>query len=290
MKRAIALAVVVMSLVACAAQAEPVKLAYKFTKNEVDKYKLSMNMTMNMPGLPDGKPLNMNMDMTLRQRTLEVFPDGSARVRASYAFDRVTGPGMDNAKAKMPQQTTVVMTMGPDGRVSNIEGLDKLMAGAGIPGMDMGQLSNMMGMNAMFPENPVDTGYTWSQSIPVPFMGTDATINSSVISVGEKIWSIPTVKIGQDFAMTGDIGKMMQSISSSIGGSGSNQQMLSSVTGNVAMNGKMEFDFANSIGKILKGKGDMAGTVSMHIPGSSGSAGMDMTMQMNMRISMSRFK
>lgn len=287
MKRLIPLALVLLFVAACAAQAEPMKLAYKFTKNEVDKYKLSMNMTVNMPGLPDGKPLDMKMEMTLRQRTLEVYPDGSARVRASYAVDRVTGPGMDNAKSKVPQQSTVVMTMAPDGRVSNVEGLEKLMGASGIPGMDMSQFGNMMGMNAMFPENPVDTGYTWNQTIPIPFLGTDATVKSSVLSVGEKIWSIPTVKICQDFAMTGDMAKMMQSV---MGSSSSGGAVPAGLTGNMAMNGKMEFDFAHSIGKILKGKGDIAGTFNLHIPGSSGSTGMDMAMQMNMRISMSRFK
>lgn len=287
MKRLVSLATIVLLMAVCAAQAEPVKLAYKFTEGELDKYKVSMNMDMNMPGLPDGKPLSVNMDMTLRQRTLEVFPDGSARVRAAYAIDRMTGPGMENAKAKTPQQSTVVMTMGPDGRVTSIEGMERLMAQAGMKGMDMSQLTSVMGLSALFPENAVDTGYTWSQTIPIPFLGGDATVNSTVLSVGEKIWSIPTIKIGQDFVMSADLSKMMQSVASSTGVGG---QVPPGLTGNIAMNGRMEFDFANTLGKILKGRGDMAGTFSLHIPGSSGSTGMDMTMQMTMRISMSRFK
>ncbi|MGB9619813.1 MAG: hypothetical protein ACPL7K_05330, partial [Armatimonadota bacterium] len=53
-------ALVVFVFAASAAQAEPVKLAYRFTRGELDKYRVNMTVDMMMPGTQSAAPLSMS--------------------------------------------------------------------------------------------------------------------------------------------------------------------------------------------------------------------------------------
>lgn len=76
-------ATALLLLAATSAFAQPIKLQYKFTPGEIDKYKLAIAVTLAMPQM-QGKsipPMNFAMTMTTTQKTLGVLPDGSAKVR-----------------------------------------------------------------------------------------------------------------------------------------------------------------------------------------------------------------
>lgn len=86
--------VVALALAAAAAFAEPILLEYKFAPGDVDRYKLTMDMSMSMPGMPAkaGKSsMKMSMSMPYTQRAIEVYQDGSAKIKTTYGAPTITG-------------------------------------------------------------------------------------------------------------------------------------------------------------------------------------------------------
>ena len=300
MKRRIAVAAAVIFVIAaCAACAEPVTLAYKFTKGEIDKYKMAMSMSMNMPLLPGGSafpPMGMSMQMVFRQHTLDVLPDGSARIRVTYTPSdmKITGgPKMKKQPSVPNQSTSMVMTMTPDGRTTNVEGMDKALAASGVQNFDMNQFTNMMGQYAFLPAGPVEIGSSWNQTVPMPFTGGNMRVDSVLESYGEPIWSQPAAKINQKYSAYIDIGQLIRTFVGSMAGlKPKEQQAVGSITGGMDLNGAMDFYFAPAIGKVLKGAGNMTGAIKINMPSTVVKSGAPsaLTMDIDMKMSLTRFK
>lgn len=298
MKRWITIATLVLFVVAaCAAQAEPVKLAYKFTKGELDKYRVNMSMNMAMPNVPGGgnmQPINMAMEMVAQQRTLAVLPDGSAKIRVTYSTPKmkVTG-GPKTKQPVVPKQTfSVVMTMAPDGRVLAMEGMEKMFAASGLANSDMSQFTNLMGQYAFLPSEPVEIGTIWKQTVPMPFGAGDMTVDSVLQSYGERIWSLAAAGINQKFTAHIDLGQIIGSVMGSMPMKEKERQMISQMSGEIDMNGTMTFYFAPSIGKVLKGRGQMWAAITINMPAEAvrqGAPG-ELCMAMDMKMTMTRFK
>jgi hypothetical protein len=66
---------------AAGAYAESVKLEYRFTKGDVNKYNISGEINAklpNMPGMPNNGAMTFKMSMLQVQKVMEVYPDGTA--------------------------------------------------------------------------------------------------------------------------------------------------------------------------------------------------------------------
>ena len=298
MKRWIAIACVVSFVfAACAAHAEPIKLAYKFTKGELDKYRMNMSMNMTMPNAPGAgnvPPISMNMEMVAQQRTLDVMPDGSARIRVTYAAPKVNMTG--GPKSKKPpianQPFSVITTMTPEGRVLSIEGMEKMFAVSGLKNFDVSQFTNLMGQYAFLPSEPVEIGANWKQTVPMPFNAGDMTVDSVLESYGQQIWSQTAAGINQKFTCHMDLAQILKSVTGSMALKEKERQMISRMSGGIDINGTMTFYFAPAIGKVLKGSGQMWSTVKISMPAEAVAQGApsEMCMEMDMKMTLTRFK
>jgi len=285
---------------ACACHGEPIKLAYKFTKGELDKYRtnLSMNMTMPaIPGMGNVPPIAIEMETVVQQRTLEVLPDGSAKVRTTYSVPRLKITG--GPKGKMPeiskQSFSISWTITPQGRVTSVEGaekLQKMFESAGIQNFDMSLLTHQMTQFVFLPEEPVDVGSTWSQVVPLPLGWGDLRIESTLDSYGEQLWSQTTARITQKFNGRIDLSQVVKSVTSSAPLSEKERRSISEVSGSMEVDGNTTFLFAPVLGKILKASGQMWGKITINMPSEVVRKGgpAQMTMSMDMKFSLTRFK
>ena len=298
MKRCITIATLLLFVFAAvASQAEPIKLAYKFTKGELDKYRMNKSMNMTMPGIPGGgnmPPVSMTMEMVAQQRTLEVLPDGSARIRVTYSTPSMKMTGAPKMKQPaIPKQTfSVIMTMAPDGRVLSMEGMEKMLAASGLKNFDFSQFTNLMGQYAFLPPDPVEVGAMWKQTVPMPFGAGDMTVDSVLESYGEQIWSQVAAGVNTKYTAHMDLGQIMRSVAGSMAAKGKEWQMISQMSGGIDMNGTMTFYFAPAIGKVLKGSGQMWATVKIGMPAEAVRQGAppELCMDMDMKMTLTRFK
>jgi len=293
-RRITILALIVFLLAACAAQAEPIKLAYKFTRGGLDKYRVNMTVNMTLPSMPGTRsmsPISMSMEMLAWQRTLAVLPDGSAKLKITYSVPKVKLAGAANGRQPvLPKQSfSVVMTMAPDGRLLGIEGMERVFALQGAGNLDVSQFSNLMGQYVFLPSEPVEVGTRWTQTVPMPFDAGEMTVDSVLQSYGERVWSLTTAAINQKFGAHMDLGRVVNSVVDSAALGPKERQMMSQVSGSLDLNGTMTFYFSPTLGKILKGNGQIWASFAIGMPKEAVKQGAPaevyMTMDMNMTVS-----
>lgn len=292
-------AVLVLCL-GCLVSAEPIKLAYKFTKGELDKYRsnVSMNVIMpSLPGLGNVPPISITMETVQQSRTLEVLPDGSAKIRTSYSVSSVKMSGGPKGKTpQIPKQSfSLVFTMSPQGRVTSVEGAEKLkrmFESVGLPNFDMSFLTNQMTNYVLLPEEPVDVGSTWKEVIQFPLGWGEMSVESTLDSYGGQLWSHTTAHITQKFTGRVDLAQVVKSLASSPSWSEKERQAVSQISGTMDMNGTMTFIFAPILGKILKGTGQMWADMTLNMPSAAVAEGApaQIKMQMEVKFNLTRFK
>ncbi len=278
MKKLRALALVAVLIVAaCAAQADPVTLAYKFRAGEIDKYKLTMKMDFSIAGLaqvsgPNG-PVTVNMSVVVRQKTLGVYPDGSAKVAISCGEPQMRMSGMPPLpKSKQPWKApSITMVLAPDGSLRKIEGLEKAFAFKGAKDIDLGslrlsQLTSFLGQNAVFPSDPLEVGQTWENTIPLPFGGSELKVTSALVTANAAVGRTTAAKVEQTFDGSLDFSDMLKSFASMMPANATGRDMLSQVTGGLEVFGKMDYFFSPELGKVLRGGGEMVANMSMKLP------------------------
>jgi hypothetical protein len=154
MPAALAAALVVLSIAAGAARparAEPEDarlLAYKWTRGDVQRYRLTQDQRQRTEGLPGALPQSSHQEIELRQEIADVSPEGVAEVRSTYETVRLkveqagrvmvdydsTRPA-DITKTALPMVKTVAGLVGQtvsykvarDGSVSDVKGFDEIM-------------------------------------------------------------------------------------------------------------------------------------------------------------------
>ena len=166
----------------------PVILRYKFAAGQVRRYSYDMDMNMNMLTGQSGAsiPINMTMQMVMRQTVKSVRPaDGAATISTRIESMHMLQNGKEvatpaDAQAKMSQPFTQVML--PNGKVLSMTVPG--MAGMGAPGMDFGK--NMFSATALLPAGPVKIGDQWSGAIEAAAAGAQSTFNATLIGVDQK--------------------------------------------------------------------------------------------------------
>ncbi len=274
MKRLIPLALVLLFMAACAAQAESVKLVHKFKSGESDNYKISIVLFVSAPAL--SRSVDGTIDMTMCQRTLEVMPDGSARVRRSYSVDKVSGTGLNSNDLGIPKQFILAMTVDPHGGISQVQGLEMLANKDGQTTADSSLYTTIMGFDAILPAEAVEVNSIWKRSATVPMLGVEMAITGKVLSVGGRLWSQDTVKIGQDFSINSKLGSLLQTRFGAPAGS----------TGTSATQGNTELEYAPAIGKLLRGQANLVENISVSVPSSTD----EIEVEMRSSITITRFK
>jgi hypothetical protein len=294
LRACLVLLLVVMSAVAFA---EPITLEYKFTAGEVDKYKVTMEMSMDMPGMGSkttAPPMNTSITMTWTQKTLEVNADGSAKLRVTYGEPMISGPKTPHSAAKTTKLggQSVIMTMSKRGQMLSMDGLDKVMAASGLKNMDFSKLMCSSSRNALFPEGPVEVGQSWTQCAPLPFGKSQMNVTTTLVGADQQLWNQKAVQIKQTTVGQIDVNELMRTVTVGANVGGKSAPYLSSVTGALDLNGDMTYMFAPAIGKLLRGDGLMQAKMTMNVPGGAAKHGAPSTMSftMNMRMTITRFK
>jgi hypothetical protein len=278
--------------VASEAHAEGIKLAYKFRAGEIENYKLSMRISIDMAGFSQMQsplPMTMNIAMAMRQKTLGVYPDGSAKVYITCNEMKVNVPGKMALPKQQFKSPPITMVMAPDGSVRKIEGLEKTLAFSGAKGADLSalqikELMNFIGQAAVFPPSPLEIGQSWENSIPLPFGESHIKILSTLASANCAVGKTNAVKIEQTFDGSLDFSEILKSITDMIPANDQGRDVISGMTGGMEMFGTMVHYFAPSIGKIVKGRGELVANLLISMPPQlvkmGGPPRIDMTMNM----------
>ncbi len=281
------------------AYAEPVTLEYKFRKGEVDKYRLGVEMRLDLSGIAAATgqrnmpPMDIAMGMTVVQKTLDVYSDGSAKVKVTYSnpvFKGINMPAAASKQAKALQGQPVVMRISKRGRTMSIQGLEKIM-GSGMP-FNLNGIMDASSGNAVLPQGPVEVGQSWMENIPLPFGDSQIYVQSVLAGYDEEIWNLRVARVCQSCSGKLDLKAMLETFMRSMASSCRQQAPdLSSMSGELLVNGQMTNYFAPSIGKLLKSGGNLDAVINIVMPQSLTQQGAPQSLScaINIRMAMTRF-
>ena len=259
----------------------PVTLRYKFVAGQVRRYSYDMDMNMNMLTGQSGAaiPINMTMQMTMRQTVKSVRPaDGAAMLVTKIETLHMLQNGKEIAmpaaeQSKMSQPFTQVML--PNGKILSIAMPG--MAGMGVPGMDFSK--NMFSTTAFLPAGPVKVGDQWSGAVETSMAGAQSSFASTLTGVDQKNGAILATI---ESKTTGTIDKSL------VAGMPATMKMAGTISGT----GTQTFDATAGAVQSAIGTSDTDMTMNF-MPLANGApapAGMpsSMKMQMQMKFTMTR--
>ncbi|MCE5314659.1 MAG: hypothetical protein ABFD49_10325 [Armatimonadota bacterium] len=272
------------------AQAEPIKLEYKFTKGEVDKYKVATDITVQGVGAASMTipRINMTVKSTMLQKTIEVMDDGSAVVEITTKDAQTTG-SLSSQASSIPD-SKVKVTISKLGQVSSIEAAETSEGNSGNVGANLSKIFGQAGQNVIFPSDPVDVGSSWQSSYSMLYGGGSISINSTLASSEEQLWDQSAARIKQNYSGTMDLAQVLRAVAGNM--QGEQAQVLQSLTGSVNLKGTADFCFAPVLGKVLTGSGITNGIISINLPMAVSQSDNPTTVCANVdvKISVTRFK
>lgn len=169
-----------------AAQSAP--LRYKWAAGQVRRYKMTMTMNGTIPNGQSGTgiPMNMAMQMVMRQTVKSVQPgDGAATIVTRMESTRMAMNGKEmpmTAAQQAPMKKPMTIEILPSGKIVSLQ-----MPGLGaavMPGMDIGK--SMMGSTLAFPDGPVKVGDTWNGALGAGMMGMQMGMVSTLTGLETK--------------------------------------------------------------------------------------------------------
>lgn len=257
-----------------------ITLRYKFVPGQVRRYSYNMDMQMQMlTGQTGGAmPMNMTMQMTMRQVVKSVRPsDGAATIATKIEVMHMLMNGTETPmpaaqKAKMAQPFTMVML--PTGKMLSMSMPG--MAGMGAPGMDFSK--NMFSGTAFLPDGPVKIGDQWNGAVDAAMAGIGSSYTATLTGIDQKDGAtLATI----ENKTTGTIDKSLSQ------GMPATMNMQGTITGT----GTQIFDTTAGSVRSATGTANTDMTMLFSKPaGGEAPAGMpsSMKMQMNMKFTMTR--
>ena len=183
---------------------EPVRLAFKFTRGAVSRYRLAVNEALAVrlrdapPGMPGIPPIAADATMDFTQRILNVAADGTASLKVNFGDLRVSVNEQNqqivirSQKGKMTatidgKKVTLEEAVASDllddfrqgitfkanalGEIDNVDSPLGSMVGA-LPGADLARAFGGFGFSGLtlapFPPEPKQPGETWERELRVP--------------------------------------------------------------------------------------------------------------------------
>ncbi|MFQ3550287.1 MAG: hypothetical protein SNJ70_11120 [Armatimonadota bacterium] len=274
---------------------DTVRLTMKFQKGQFDKYRMTMKTTIKMPDMPGvpKKPIVSSVSMTMNQRVVDIYSDGSAKIRTSYSnisMDSNIGVVPKNLNLASEPITYVIF---PDGRLKDIYGMENLAGN--ISEFDFSGIINQMNMSSYFPQRELIKGDSWTIDMPIPWSNNPFYMISTILSTNESVNSITAAKIQQSFKGNIDIGEMMKNIgeaaAAQTSSSGQNSDilsmmsnMISSINGEVNLKGWNILYFSPNLGRMLKSNGVTEGDITIFLPKQATNQGMPSKLKMDLKI------
>jgi hypothetical protein len=266
---------------------EAATLEFKFRPGEVQRFKTSMRMQMNvampgMPALPEGKTgFEMNMSTVVRQKTLGVLPDGSAKVSYTYETIKVDTSGlpmadktpMGDIQKELKKMPPITVTMTKHGQITDIQGMQN------VPGMPQGMdFSKMLGgaggmgsWSFAFPVEGVSVGDAWTQDVPIMGAGK-MSVDSTLVSLNTLLNNQVVAKIKQNFAGRIELGDLMKALMPAFG---ANSSQMPSMGGGMDMSGWGVAYFDRAKGRVARSDANIDMVVNMTMAAPPGMQEMD---------------
>jgi hypothetical protein len=226
----------------------PVPLRMKYKQGEINKYQTNMSITIAGMGGPNGAQgsgMPIQQVSVMQQfKTNKLLPNGSAEVIVT-TVNMQGGMGMGNTPLPKP----VTLVMDSRGTVKATNG-----AATGMMGGMLG--SNTLGTQQVpLPEKAVKPGDIWSNSLPMPGMGT-GSIKGQFIKV-ETVGKHQTALL--HYVLTMPVKIMMDSANHPTQSAAAAQMTMS---GNVIMN--IDNDVELQAGRLIRssGTGNMLMTIA----------------------------
>lgn len=153
-----------------AAKSEPVELRMKFKPGDINKYQMTMQANILIPGQAAGasNPYDTHISLIVQQNTVKVNADGSADI----AIATQTGTGVVNGKQYKPaiNEKPSVLTFDTRNNIVATKNLPKSAGSADLTGQifQSGALSTQ---GVYLPQHAVRIGDTWTQKANIASLG-----------------------------------------------------------------------------------------------------------------------
>lgn len=161
-----------LSFTGCGEAPKTVKLAMKFTPGQQLVYEMTSEYKIRVDS-PDPASEDSRSKGEMIQETLEVLPDGSARVKESSSWSW-TEPDSDGSVKVVSSTESLTYRIAPSGRISEFEILNDDEASQW---REYAQ-SKLEQSQPTFPEEEVPIGYTWMQSVKI-FKPNDEALDAT---------------------------------------------------------------------------------------------------------------
>lgn len=282
---------------------EAVQLVYKWTKGQIDRYRLTMQSDAEVGMGKSPMKVSQKMVYVIRNTVQDVDADGTATIETVYErlqmdmdnpmskikFDSAKP---DDAQADNPMLKSMLMSlnepftiiMSSRGEIKDVKGMDKIIdkMEKDMPtltpemkkALGSDGFKDMMSQGGMvFPTKPVVVGDSWTRtsSTDMPMFGT---MKSTIVSTLKRTEQEP--------------GLTLAAIESDTTIERTNANVKPLVPGMVVKltdgRGTSSSSFDMTAGRLLKQTGKMNITIDMTMPGQGGNPGMNMTQKMTMTI------
>ena len=246
------------------AQDKTYTLIFKHTQGEMAKYKLVMDMTIqikdkdgkaiSLPGM-DEAGMKMKMGGTLVQKTKAVKADGGATLSGQMREGTMEVMGQSNS---MPEGIESITEVDKLGKVLKME-TSKDGEPMNNPFMGMMQMDKMtsMGVGIVYPDKPVKVGDKWEQTLPGMVKGSTLKVLSKVLGI-EQIDGKEALQIKQYIVMPLDMG--MDKDGQPAKGKGNGMSMTGSMTIDAL------YSISTADARVLKTVNKIKGTMRMNLP------------------------
>ena len=166
--------------------AAPLELRMKFKPGDVNKYQMTMQANILLPGQPAGAVTryDTNISMVIQQRVVKANPDGSAEV----AISTLSGLGLVGGQPLKVDINAKPSTITFDARnnIVNIKNLSPSATGNDVTGkiFQSGALSTQ---GVYLPRQPVKIGDKWTQKVNISGLGQDnnGTVETKLVGFAQ---------------------------------------------------------------------------------------------------------
>ncbi|MHB1001933.1 MAG: hypothetical protein ACYC27_22055 [Armatimonadota bacterium] len=259
-----------------AVNTDALKLEYKFKPGDISRYKMVMDMNVNvkMPAAEGMEIPSMPVKLVFvyNQQVQRLLENGDAEVISTMELMKMTMMGTVQ-EIPVNQIPKITMVMSKDGSVKSIQGMEKIMNSLG--GMPLPNIAGS-GRYSLFPIKPLMVGESWIQDIPSPFGTGTMHTEGKLLSKDAKVGGYTAASYSEN--ASGDICIKPPTPPADGENAVPAQGPQIDLTGkfNVKGNG----NFAINEGKMISSKGTMELQMSMGMPTSIGAAGESMNINM----------
>ncbi len=162
---------------AFAADDSSLQLSRYFSQGSTRQYMIEVSMTSNI-GNSTSDPTQMNMKLSMTEKTDSLLTDGSARVNLAFTSLLTDMNGRNLPCRSLPQTSSLVIT-----KQNHINKIDQLNLKGLLPNgtPELGWLGLNYGCLVVFPSNSVKPGSTWESDLTVKGVNTAPVVKHTLV-------------------------------------------------------------------------------------------------------------